>query len=452
MFSDSLFSMHAEPTGRPELPSESFVYPVWTAEQLLAQPAHQELLRELQTLLGLQQAHFEALYLSLIHRFAGFVQVLPFPDKHNLGHLLNEGLLHASVCLRTLKEMGLLHQDERLCYAVFSVALLQDVGKVQANRRVVLTDKDGRFIAKWQPLAQAGLGEVGQFYKIRFARETPRRMITYLNLLYAHHLMPAAGYDWIAEDPEVHTMWLAALADTQDSDAGTVGIVLQKTLLKRREYPVEALPLIDVQPWSPELTQGAERFWAWLKEQLKQGPVHGVERVPGGLLLAEEKIFKDFAKAISSYRDWVVVQQHFNYLGLVEKSGWDLKIKQYFSHSPQAQKLSGTHLSSQSSIFKHLPDNKANAPASQKSAQATQLSQYGFMHKNAAAVAAAVASAAYFYIPEHNLPFELPAAQYPAEKADEIEQAERSAGAYFERELILAPVQHQPFFHPDQHE
>lgn len=318
------------------------LFPILSAEKLLAGPEHAKLLSKLQHLVGLSPNHYDVLYIQLIHQFAEFVQVLPLGESGRVASVLNEGLEHGLVSLELLSESGLTKTNQLLTYAVFSAALMQDVGKVAVNRRIMISDRRGIFIQEWLPHGQPMPQTVGSHFKIRYTQDAPLRMSSRVTPIFARQLMPEAGYSWIAAHPEIWTMWLAALGDTTDDDSGTVGIQLNKALRKLKVEKPAHLPEVPIEIVEGPETKLGEAFWEWLQEQLKEGklevdkPGSGLQSAEGGLLL-HDAVFRHFHEAHMKAGDWIVTQAEFNHLGLTELSGEDKVIRKYYAPSPYEQ-------------------------------------------------------------------------------------------------------------------
>lgn len=335
--------MHKEPIQK--FTSRS-LFPILSADKLLAGPDHAKLLDKLKNLIGLSPNHYDVLYTHLIHNFAEFVQVLPLGESGRVASVLNEGLEHALVSMQLLSEAGLTKTDQLLTYAVFSAALMQDVGKVTVNRKIMISDRTGIFIQEWLPHGQPMPQSVGSHFKIRYTQDAPLRMSSRVTPIFARQLMPEAGYSWIATHPEMLTMWLATLGDSTDDDSGTVGIQLNIALRKLKAEKPAHLPEVPVEIFDGADTKSGEAFWEWLQEQLKEGKVEldkvgsGIESVAGGLLLHNE-IFLHFHESHMKAGDWIVTQAEFNHLGLTELSGEDKVIRKYYARSPYEQSGEG---------------------------------------------------------------------------------------------------------------
>lgn len=326
----------------PSRRDEGQLLPILGSDKLLSNLKRQWWLTQIERFVNLPEEHFELLYLQLIRQFADFVQILPSTAGGKLGGLLAEGLQRGFLTLKVLygekKEV-----DPRFAYALFSAALLMDIGKVVSLYRAMISDKDGMFICEWLPYKSNMLG-LGEFYKLRqYGGGFSGRLQQYAAVLLAKEVMPALGFFWMAENTALFYMWLALLND-DERGAGGLGLYLQ--LAKQDEFLNEfeldkfflADEIVDVKA-APPTTQAGEEFLNWLKQGIEDGTISVNESesnvfvVPDGVFLSVD-IFKDFIGAFSKYRDATVVVQQFNYLGLTKLSGNDYKFTQYFSESP----------------------------------------------------------------------------------------------------------------------
>jgi len=151
--------------GRKRITVPAGALPILSPGALLAAPQRQVLLRKLDTLVSVSAAHYEALYLAAIERFAKLVQQLPASEAHHHageGGLLDHSLEVAVIALQLrrgyLLPPGALPEDQaRLqdlwTYAVFTAALVHDLGKAVVDQRVHLFDDRGR---------SAGVGDAWQ--------------------------------------------------------------------------------------------------------------------------------------------------------------------------------------------------------------------------------------------------------------------------------------------------
>lgn len=210
------------------------ILPILSAEVLLETERRQQLLKVLPSLSQLPSKEYQGLYLRLIHYFAEFVQQLPetksgyFPYA---GGLLDHGLERAVRALAlsrnyiTSEEQGdtkeALLKQAMLRYAVFTAALLYDLGRLTTKINVVICDADGRTVKPWYPYEGSMIGQ-GTHYKYEFDKGNWDYLRVMVTPLLARQLMSKAsglthdklisardGFSWIAQDKEILETWFA---------------------------------------------------------------------------------------------------------------------------------------------------------------------------------------------------------------------------------------------------
>ena len=182
-----------------------------------------------------------------------------------MGSLLNYGLARASVVFQRFCQQRVKKITPLLKYAVFSAALLKDVGKVVSQQHITLVDTDGNYLNDWNPLTGTMLGQA-EFYKIYQMGERYLRIESEITPLLAQKVMPREGFLWLSSDLAIFSDWLAALLG--EEGVGGREIAWSLALMKPEEL-VNVLTTLDgatVDMGMPESTQWAEAFLAWLKE------------------------------------------------------------------------------------------------------------------------------------------------------------------------------------------
>src|SRR5579871_3450792 len=189
---------------------EHSLFSVMAADELLRNVRWQAVLNQIRQAITLPDEHYQSVYQDLLANFAAFVQVLPVNPGGYLGTILDEGLHRALFAVQSyLETVTDADMDPLFAYAVFSAALLVDVRKVLANKKIMISDTNGIFISEWQPFA--GPMEPNSFYKIRNYSQPISRLSPYLTTVLALKVMPEKGYLWLCEDYSLLNMWLAAL-------------------------------------------------------------------------------------------------------------------------------------------------------------------------------------------------------------------------------------------------
>jgi len=199
--------------------------PILQADQLLQTEKRQQVLADLRSLLSLPDEEFNYWFQSVIDNFAEFVQNLPETERSyyaGIGGMLDHALERASLSL-FLCRTYLLPEDATLAsvgenemvwvYAVFTAALLFDVGKVAINHLVTLTDESGKTIKTWLPYAGPMTQEEASHYVFGFSENHTEHMRWMITPLLARQILPAEGFNWIASDNDVLESWLALLSD-----------------------------------------------------------------------------------------------------------------------------------------------------------------------------------------------------------------------------------------------
>lgn len=334
----------ASPTGHPKLHTyeEGYMLPVLSADDLLFSSRHKGIMRQFRDLLAVAPEAYDTLYAPLLRRFFEFVQVLPEKQNGVLGSLLNYGLARTAVALQQL----ISHQHKikvtpLIKYAVFTAALLKDIGRVISQQHITIVDADGNYLQDWNPMSGPMLGQ-GEFYKIYQISQRYLRIESEATPLLARQLIPREGFLWLSSDVAIFSDWLAALLDEE----GVAGKQITWTLaLIKQDDLIHVLTSLDgasVDMHAPEATKYGEAFLAWLKEQLEAGELEvnsdeaSIYLVEQGVFL-EKKLFKQFADLSNMPVNWQVVFTQFgNMMGIPQKCGDDFLNAQYFSAADAA--------------------------------------------------------------------------------------------------------------------
>ena len=209
--------------------------PVLTPQDLTGQRNRQ--VNNIQQLAGVPKAHWQSLYLDAILSFAGYVQQAPASEAHHhsgLGGLLEHSLEVVIHALRTrrghLLPQGsdaeeITAKKDVWTYAVFSAALLHDVGKPLMDQAITLYDKNGHDLGVWNALTTPMTD--AHWYRIRYRKDRQYRLHERAALLLANMILPAAALNWLAADRTVLSAWLASVCGLYE-DAGIIGEIVQQ--------------------------------------------------------------------------------------------------------------------------------------------------------------------------------------------------------------------------------
>lgn len=295
----------------------------------------------------MRDSFFEACYLELMYDFSKFVQTLPDTGLSSNVPMLERSLARASAMLAwfcpQVESLAARHTAlggiQKLVYVVFTSALLYEIGCLEQERVIHLTNHFGHFLHRWDPLM--GPMEGGSHFKIRYRTGWKSALKVPLTHCFARQLMPSIGLLWISDSPQALALWFALLTDATEAwmeyglefSWDAIDILMEEYL----RYPQ------DIETIVAEETLWGEIFWDWLKNALHnkdillnndQAAVHMTEH---GLVLDADIVYDTFNSYMQQSVNKVVIYQQFNHMGLVKLSGQDVKFNQYFSQYPQSQ-------------------------------------------------------------------------------------------------------------------
>jgi len=209
--------------------------PVRLPLDLLGQHAKQ--INTIQQLAGVPKVHWRTLYMEALLAFARYVQQLPASEAHHhagTGGLLEHSLEVVIHALRIRRGHLLPHgadaeeitaKKDVWTYAVFSAALLHDVGKPLMDQVVTLYDKQGGDLGRWDALTAPMAGD--GWYRIRYRKERQYRLHERAALMLSRLILPTLALNWLADDRTVLAAWLAVVSGIHE-DAGIVGEIIQQ--------------------------------------------------------------------------------------------------------------------------------------------------------------------------------------------------------------------------------
>lgn len=186
---------------------------------------------------GVPPEHWQSLYQTVFDNYAALIQHLPASESHHhagAGGLLQHGV---EVVRHTLDlKQGITlprgeapevqsRRQDLWTYACVTAALLHDLGKPVTDHRITLFDGSHERGRAWSPIH--GPMPVGATYRIAFNPQRVYRHHERVPPLLAHHLIPAIGLRWIAEDSDALHSWLAAIQGDL-ADAGAIGEIIGK--------------------------------------------------------------------------------------------------------------------------------------------------------------------------------------------------------------------------------
>jgi len=224
---------------KPKDPTRDLgLYPILKADALFKLKRRKALVEKFPSQIGLTPELYKELCHQTLENFAEFVQSLPETRNgyysYN-GGVLDHGLERASIAVSLARSYhfrddankALTKEDKNALwvYAVFTAALLFDLGKVAVNQVITLCDKYGSDISIWSPVTGSMLKSNASHFKVEFEKENREDLKRRLTSLLAEKLIPPEGYQWIASDKDVLDAWLAMLNDDKRGRGSLINLI-----------------------------------------------------------------------------------------------------------------------------------------------------------------------------------------------------------------------------------
>ncbi len=343
-------------------------------DKLLATEKRREHLDKFPKLLSLSVENYQSLCQSVLNSFAEFVQELPETQHSYYAHkggLLDHALSRTAIALSLVRNYFLpsgsgeapLTQPQTLwAYAVFTAALLHDIGKTVVDLEVKLYDRQLTALQTWSPFV-GPMTATAAYYKYDFTHHAPDNFRKQVTLLLARQIMPAAGFNWIASNPDVFAVWLAMLSDDK-SMGGTLGPILLRadalsigqyfeTLRLQRAYGVGTDRSNRFGFNQPSTDQPSEAtafaFLQWIQKSLESGDLKLGESPMNfsddGLIITKE-LMQKYSQETGGTSDsnWMAVQDSI--IKFIESDDPSGKAdKQTYLHVKDNIKIEGYKLS-----------------------------------------------------------------------------------------------------------
>jgi hypothetical protein len=359
--------LHKAKSSSAKTYAESTLFTILSAQQLLPEVEKTHYLNKLQEIVCLPEDYFKVIYEELIDNFAVFVQTLPESYGEELGGLLTDGFRRGLLAIQILTNTAETKPHPLYVFAIFSIALLSDLGQI-LNYRIMISDEKGGFIDEWVPCL-GPMTEFGEYFKLRPYEGTPIALISAVTPLLARQLLSETAITWLSSNNQIFDMWLAFLNKGEDWSGG-LGKVLkvERKDFENKKVEIGLVPT-DIPRTEPMGTDLAEKFLAWIKSGLLDGTisfnevdsnVHVIKtnEVDASVFLQAPELFQQFINTYPKTRDWVVVCKQFNYLGITQLSGQDVKFQQFFADSPEGKSGKLGFLSKEKNDQKRLTANE----------------------------------------------------------------------------------------------
>lgn len=334
------------------------LYPVLSYNDLLAHPKRRLLLEKIKKNTYLDDENYALLYEPLIEYFIEFVQALPYHVGGMPGSLMDYSLERGELALRLFDEKFTENLDPLQAYALFSAALLQDVGRVMSQQKILFCDEQGGFIAEWLVCEGSMIGKT-DYYRLRFLDQEWVGLAQAVTPILARQLMPPLGFTWLWDDHFTFRIWLAMLTGEGQVGGSLVELLQLVNAQLEAEHKKQALPPLGITVVEPEQGELGDDFLNWLKQQLSEGklinqpasPMHILET--GDLFMEWPQITKLFSESYGQNVAWQDVWKQFYNLGFTPISWENITFEQYFAkypelvHREQATRAVSQHFMSQ---------------------------------------------------------------------------------------------------------
>lgn len=213
------------------------IRPVLSAEKLLNPRSRRILLLEIQNLVSIPARHYSVLFDTALRNYARFVQELPASEIHHHsapGGMLDHGLevTKGALAIRRghmlppgAEPESIAKQADRWTYAVFTGALMHDIGKPAVDQIIRLLDASQRPFGRW--ISWNGPMPADCYYQMDFIRPRQYGLHQRVGALLVHHIIPTAGLSWLAEDQGVFEPWVSLISGDRES-AGVLGQIIRE--------------------------------------------------------------------------------------------------------------------------------------------------------------------------------------------------------------------------------
>ena len=230
------FCSHADKPASAKNPANG-IRPVLSAETLLATRQRGVLLQEIQSLVSIPERHYSALFDTAIRNYANFVQELPASEIHHHsapGGMLDHGLevTKGALAIRRghmlppgAEPESLAKQADRWTYAVFTGALLHDIGKPAVDQIIQIFDPSKKPLGQWIPWN--GPMAANHHYHMDFVRPRRYGLHPRAGALLVHHIIPPIGLAWLSEDQALFEPWICLVSGDMES-AGVLGQIIHE--------------------------------------------------------------------------------------------------------------------------------------------------------------------------------------------------------------------------------
>ncbi len=219
-------------------PQQKNILFIQSGKRLLA--PHKKTIADIRSIAGLSTKFWNALYLNTLINLTEYIQELPASESHHhsdRGGLLAHTLETALNALRIRRGKLLPPNSDAetvtkfkdvWTYAVFTAALCHDLGKPITDMSIELLGKKKNKIANWSPFRgpMSSYKEAHE-YLIQYRRNRVYGSHERASALYAHHIIPMVGIEWLASNQDVFFYWTNILTGHSE-DGGAIGSIIHE--------------------------------------------------------------------------------------------------------------------------------------------------------------------------------------------------------------------------------
>jgi len=196
---------------------------------------YEHIITQIEQNVGVPQEHWQINYLGFLNSFASKVQLLPASESHHhssygglLEHSLETGLNALKLRRGKMLPVGanaevIEREKEIWSYAVFTAALLHDVGKPLTDQILTIVSESPS--RKFNPVTETLVKD--DVYHLSFRHGRKYRSHENLPLLLAGSLVPKIGLNWITSNPDILDEWTLCLTGRK-SEAESIGELITK--------------------------------------------------------------------------------------------------------------------------------------------------------------------------------------------------------------------------------
>lgn len=202
--------------------------PIHSAKIILENSRLRRLVEDIQRALQAPDEAFTGYCLPLIHGVAELVQHLPCsPELQYKNGLLDFLLARCGATLRLFQEyLGqsyaadyILADPELWRYTLFSVALLQHIGKLVSHYHIVLFDDNEDSLGEFSCFS-GNMSDFARHYQVSYHQDGDNFERDTATLLLARQLIPTVGLNWIHRSHKAFEFWSRTLVEDKISQGG----------------------------------------------------------------------------------------------------------------------------------------------------------------------------------------------------------------------------------------